>query len=113
MPTAPNWLLSLAEVAGSLPSAAVPDRYVEPLKHGTMRFGLYGPRQRDLQKPHRQDELYVIVSGSGDFVKNGERRPFKPHDAIFVEAGAEHRFEDFTPDFLAWVIFWGPEGGEG
>ncbi len=31
---------------------------------------------------------------------------------LFVAAGAEHRFEDFTQDFAAWVVFYGPEGGE-
>ena len=42
----------------------------------------------------------------------GEKRPFAPGDVIFVEAGAPHRFEDFTGDFAAWAVFWGPEGGE-
>tara|TARA_R110002073_G_scaffold49320_2_gene131727 strand:- start:169 stop:279 length:111 start_codon:yes stop_codon:yes gene_type:complete len=31
---------------------------------------------------------------------------------IFVEAGAEHRFENFSEDFSTWVVFWGAEGGE-
>ncbi|HEY0106857.1 MAG TPA: cupin domain-containing protein, partial [Rhizomicrobium sp.] len=61
---------------------------------------------------HQQDELYVVASGSGTFVKNGDRRTFGPLDVLFVEAGAEHRFEDFSADFAAWVIFWGPDGGE-
>ena len=33
-------------------------------------------------------------------------------EALFVPAGVEHRFEDFTDDFAAWVVFYGPEGGE-
>jgi len=24
----------------------------------------------------------------------------------------EHRFVDFTDDFTAWVVFYGPSGGE-
>jgi quercetin dioxygenase-like cupin family protein len=47
------------------------------------------------------------------FVKGADRRPFAPGDVIFVEAGVVHRFEDFSPDFTTWVVFWGPEGGEG
>jgi hypothetical protein len=31
---------------------------------------------------------------------------------LFVPAGAEHRFEDFTDDLTVWVVFYGPEGGE-
>lgn len=31
---------------------------------------------------------------------------------MFVPAGMTHRFEDFSADFVTWVVFWGPEGGE-
>ena len=30
----------------------------------------------------------------------------------FVPAGQVHRFEDFSADFVVWVVFYGPEGGE-
>ncbi len=33
-------------------------------------------------------------------------------DAIFVLAGAVHRFETFTDNYSARVIFHGPEGGD-
>lgn len=107
-----DWLFSLIDVAAGLPDTATPMRFQYALRHGSMKLGLYAPRASDIQGPHKQDELYVVVSGSGTFSKNGDRAPFKPHDVIFVEAGAEHRFETFTDDFSAWVIFWGPEGGE-
>jgi mannose-6-phosphate isomerase-like protein (cupin superfamily) len=77
-----------------------------------MRAGVYAPRGEDDQEPHEQDELYIVLSGSGRFVKNGDERTFQPNDLIFVEAGADHRFLDFTPDFETWVVFWGPKGGE-
>jgi mannose-6-phosphate isomerase-like protein (cupin superfamily) len=45
--------------------------------------------------------------------RNGpERHPFERGDVLFVAAGVEHRFENFTDDFAAWVFFYGPEGGE-
>jgi hypothetical protein len=28
-----------------------------------------------------------------------------------VPAGINHHFADFSPDFSAWVMFFGPEGG--
>jgi hypothetical protein len=31
---------------------------------------------------------------------------------LFVPAGIEHRFYDFSDDFCTWVMFYGPEGGE-
>jgi mannose-6-phosphate isomerase-like protein (cupin superfamily) len=107
-----DWIFSLAQAATKLPDDPDVMRFHYMLRHGTMKIRLYGPQGVDAQTPHKQDELYVIVSGSGYFKKNGEQRTFQPNDVIFVEAGADHRFEDFTADFLTWVIFWGPEGGE-
>jgi mannose-6-phosphate isomerase-like protein (cupin superfamily) len=44
---------------------------------------------------------------------NGDARfRFGPGDVLFVPAGVEHRFEDFSDDFVTWVVFYGPEGGE-
>lgn len=33
-------------------------------------------------------------------------------DAVFVPAGARHRFHSFSAGFATWVIFWGRKGGE-
>ncbi len=35
-----------------------------------------------------------------------------PGELPFVPAGIEHRFLDFSDDFITWVLFYGPEGGE-
>lgn len=107
-----DWLFSLNELEARLPDEQSPMRFAYALRHGTMKVGLYAPVGEDTQGPHQQDELYIVIAGTGRFRKNGELLPFKKHDVIFVEAGAEHRFEDFSPDFSAWVIFWGAEGGE-
>ena len=106
-----DWTFSLESALAALPDD--PDRrFAYPIRHGSMRVGIYAPAGTDGQAPHEQDELYIVASGSGTFVKKGERRPFKAGDAIFVEAHAPHRFEDFSEDFATWVIFWGPKGGE-
>lgn len=88
------------------------ERFVEILRHGSMRTELYAPRGTDPQQPHAQDELYFIHSGRGHFVQGEERHRFGPGDAFFVPAGQSHRFEDFSDDFATWVVFWGPPGGE-
>ena len=107
------WMFSLAEMRARLPDGPDSFRFHYGLRHGTMKIGLYAPCGGvDPQEPHRQDELYVVASGTGDFVKGCERRPFAAQDVIFVEAGCVHRFENFSEDFAAWVIFWGPAGGE-
>ena len=82
------------------------------LEHGTMELGFYRPIDVDGQGPHEQDEIYIVHSGSGVFELDGERIDFGPGDALFVPAGIEHRFVEFTEDFTTWVVFWGPSGGE-
>lgn len=80
--------------------------------HGTLSLEFYAPRGTDEQRTHTRDELYVIASGSGWF-KNGDvRHHFATGDALFVPAGTDHRFEDFSDDFGTWVMFYGPAGGE-
>ena len=61
---------------------------------------------------HHQDEIYVIVRGRGALFHDGRRDPFEAGDVMFVAAGVEHRFEDFTEDLAVWVVFYGPAGGE-
>ncbi len=82
------------------------------LERGTLELGFYKPDGIDPQQPHTQDEIYVVQSGSGFFVLGEERQRFETGEALFVPAGVTHRFEDFTDDFAAWVVFYGPEGGE-
>jgi len=87
-------------------------RHALVLEHGTMRALMYAPRGRDPQDPHPQDEVYVVMRGSGTFVAGERRMDFAPGDLLFVPAGMEHRFEDFSDDLAVWVVFYGVEGGE-
>jgi mannose-6-phosphate isomerase-like protein (cupin superfamily) len=82
------------------------------LRHGTMQVEYFAPKEVDRQTPHQQDELYVIASGESRFYRAGEYIQCKKNDVLFVPAGMEHRFEDFSTDFATWVIFYGKEGGE-
>lgn len=108
---------SLADLLARLPLPATakwPDGVfdIEALRHGSMSLEVFAPRGADHQTPHSQDELYLVVSGTGRFARAGEILPFGPGDALFVPAHMPHRFESFTDDFVAWVVFWGPPGGE-
>ena len=82
------------------------------MRHGSMELRWYAPEGKDEQVPHDRDEIYVVTSGRGWFVRGEERVAFRPGDALFVAANQVHRFEDFTPDLAVWVIFYGPVGGE-
>jgi mannose-6-phosphate isomerase-like protein (cupin superfamily) len=88
------------------------ERSMPVFGHGTLLVKLYAPRGRDPQQPHTRDEVYVVARGEGWFVIGDARHRFEPHDVLFVKAGARHRFEDFSDDFLVWVFFYGPDGGE-
>jgi mannose-6-phosphate isomerase-like protein (cupin superfamily) len=110
--TTQPWHFSLDSTLATIRDTMPDQHFHYPLRHGTMRIGASMPQGVNVQTPHDQDELYIVASGRGDFVKNGARVAFAPGDAIFVEAGAEHHFENFSEDFITWIIFWGPKGGE-
>ena len=46
----------------------------------------------DRQQPHEDDEVYVVLEGSGMLEVEGESVPVAEGTAVFVEAGADHRF---------------------
>ncbi len=79
--------------------------FIEAFRKGNLSIELYKPEKEDLQTPHSQDEIYVIISGSGMFKNGEEHYHFKTNDLIFVPAHEEHRFYDFTDDFSTWVVF--------
>lgn len=79
--------------------------FIEAFRKGNLSIEMFKPEKVDLQTPHTQDELYVIVSGTGVFKNGEENYPFKANDMIFVPAFVEHRFYDFTDDFCTWVVF--------
>jgi len=107
----PQRRLTVSEALAQLPGPAG-ERYVELFRHGTLAIELYAPRGHDPQAPHTRDEVYVVAQGRGMFRNGSERHPFAAGDVLFVPAGVEHRFEDFTDDMIVWVVFYGPEGGE-
>jgi mannose-6-phosphate isomerase-like protein (cupin superfamily) len=109
--TGGRYRVTVAEAMKHLPGSDG-ERFATILGHGTMEVEIYAPRGHDPQMPHTRDELYVVVEGSGEFVNGPNRHPFGSGDVLFVPAGVEHRFEEFTDDLLVWVIFYGPEGGE-
>ena len=102
--------VKLAEAMAAAETA--PKRFATLFRHGTLEVEFYAPKGVDPQMPHERDEIYVIARGKGVFRCHGRREPFQPGDFLFVPAGMDHGFEDFTDDFGAWVFFYGPEGGE-
>ena len=103
--------LTPGDLLARLPGRAG-ERYYAAYRRGQLEVELYAPRGSDPQTPHKRDEVYVVVSGSGEFVGGENRYTFGPGDFLFVAAGVAHRFENFSDDLAVWVLFYGPEGGE-
>jgi mannose-6-phosphate isomerase-like protein (cupin superfamily) len=107
-------VIRLAEARAGIPGPAG-EHAVSVLQRGTLKAMLSIGRFAPLPRPttrHAQDEVYVIIRGRGVFLHDGRREPFGPGDLLFVAAGTEHHFEDFTEDLAVWVVFYGPSGGE-
>jgi mannose-6-phosphate isomerase-like protein (cupin superfamily) len=106
-----DWHASAAHAAEA--PVAPGHRSAEILRHGSLEVRYYAPGAgADEQAPHDRDEVYFVASGSGFLVRGGERVAIAPNDMLFVPARMEHRFEDYSRDFAAWVVFYGPRGGE-
>ena len=109
--------VSIQDALKRLPSAPT-EKYPEGapfvtmMAGGTMSVEVYAPKGEDLQQPHTQDELYFIQRGKGELVINGQRFDAAAGDAFSVAAGVAHRFENFSDDFVTWVVFYGKQGGE-
>jgi mannose-6-phosphate isomerase-like protein (cupin superfamily) len=58
----------------------------------------------DRQQPHADDEVYVVLEGTGVLEVEGESVPVGEGDAVFVEAGADHRFTAYE-HLAVLVIF--------
>lgn len=102
--------ISLAEAKEKLKmEAELP--FTVLMKHGTMSVEYFAPKITDTQQPHSQDEIYVIASGKSSFICGVEYFNCEKGDVLFVPAGMEHYFENFSDDFATWVIFYGADGG--
>jgi mannose-6-phosphate isomerase-like protein (cupin superfamily) len=49
----------------------------------------------DRQQPHEEDELYVVLDGSGVLDLQGKQIEVRPGQVVFVPAGARHHFGDY------------------
>jgi mannose-6-phosphate isomerase-like protein (cupin superfamily) len=49
----------------------------------------------DRQQPHADDEVYVVLEGSGVLEVEGTHVELREGNAVFVPAGADHRFSAY------------------
>ena len=106
-------VIRFADARARVPSPAG-EHAVQLLQRGSLDVRFAGaPRVPPTEATaHAQDEVYVIIGGRGVFYHGGQRDRFESGDLLFVAAGTEHRFENYSDDLAVWVIFYGAQGGE-
>lgn len=87
--------------------AAAGRSYHEFIRVPSLSTGLYRLRAgaEDPQRPHDEDEIYVVVTGSATFRVDGHDHPVVAGDTLFVAAGVEHRFHTIVEDLEVIVVF--------
>jgi mannose-6-phosphate isomerase-like protein (cupin superfamily) len=58
----------------------------------------------DRQQPHDDDEIYVVLEGAGALQVEGAHVAVREGSAVFVEAGADHRFTAYE-NLSVLVVF--------
>ena len=58
----------------------------------------------DRQQPHENDEVYVVLEGTGTLEVEGDRVDLREGQAVFVPAGADHRFVGYE-QLAVLVVF--------
>jgi len=83
--------------------------YIDFLASDKLSVGLavWTQGATDRQQPHREDEVYYVISGRGTIWVGDEDRSVKPGSLVFVAAGVEHRFHAIEEE-LRVLVFWAP-----
>ncbi|MEF8936899.1 cupin domain-containing protein [Halobacteriaceae archaeon SHR40] len=59
--------------------------------------------------PHKEDELYYIIAGSGTASVDEETFTIEEGDVVYVEKGVQHDFYDIDDELVALIVFAGAE----
>ncbi|CAL9483805.1 hypothetical protein SUDANB120_03108 [Streptomyces sp. enrichment culture] len=85
--------------------------YLQFLREPNMSVGLYAldAGQSDPQQPHRQDEVYFVVSGRASITVGDETTTVARGSVVYVPAGVPHKFHHISEDLKVLVVFSPPE----
>ncbi|GGL99386.1 hypothetical protein GCM10010129_48820 [Streptomyces fumigatiscleroticus] len=91
--------------------AANDGAYIQFLRERNMSVGLYALNagEQDPQKPHEQDEVYVVVSGRASLTVGLETTQVARGSVVYVPAGVAHKFHHISEDLRVLVVFSPPE----
>jgi len=85
--------------------------YLEFCRSNALSVGVYvlAAGAVDLQLPHREEEVYVVLRGRGRFTAENETTDVAAGDVIYVPSTATHRFHDIVDELALIVVFAPPE----
>ena len=83
------------------------ERYHEFFRAPRLSLGIYilPAGQPDPQLPHKEDEVYYVVSGSGIVQVEGEDRAVAAGSMVYVGQDVQHQFHSITEDLTLLVFF--------
>lgn len=81
--------------------------YNEFLRVPALSCGVYTlpAGSKDLQGPHDEDEVYLVVQGRARLRVGGEERRVGPGSLLYVGATSEHSFFEIEEDITLLVFF--------
>lgn len=98
-------VFDLEEIRNKLKGDAV--EYVEFLNVPALNCGVYSlaAGSTDMQAPHDEDEVYVVLSGKARMRLGNEDRSIGPGSLLYVGASTEHSFFEIEEDMTLLVMF--------
>ena len=88
--------------------------YREFLRGPALSLGLFAPGSgfADVQDPHREDEVYVVLAGRAVLDLDGTRSPLGAGSVVYVPRGVAHHFEEVSEDLRVLVVFAPPPASD-
>lgn len=83
--------------------------YGEVLSAESMSVELARYPNPEPKTPHKEDELYFIISGSGMASVGEETFAIEEGDVVYVEKGVKHDFYDIDDELTALIVFAGSD----
>jgi mannose-6-phosphate isomerase-like protein (cupin superfamily) len=86
-------------------------RFLEFLRVSKLSCAIYRlpAGARDMQAPHLEDEIYIVVEGQARLRIGGREQEVRPGIVLFIQANAEHSFVDIQDDLTLLAVFSAPE----
>ena len=98
-------VFDLKEIKEKLKGDAV--EYLEFLNVPALNCGVYSlaAGSTDMQAPHDEDEVYLVLSGKACMRLGNEDRNIGPGSLLYVGASTEHSFFEIEEDMTLLVMF--------